>query len=89
MVFCDGDFWHGRNLTARLERLARGHNADYWVAKIRANVARDRANTNALTNLGWTVIRIWEKDIARSPGKAAEKVKLLVRRSRETTRGRA
>src|SRR5689334_1741250 len=34
VVFCDGDFWHGRDLNARLARLARGHNAKYWVQKI-------------------------------------------------------
>jgi DNA mismatch endonuclease Vsr len=37
-VFCDGDYWHGRDLEARLKKLARGHNPAYWVAKIRANV---------------------------------------------------
>src|SRR5262249_6449724 len=25
-IFCDGDFWHGRDLANRLSRLARGHN---------------------------------------------------------------
>src|SRR5712692_8436205 len=34
-VFCDGDFWHGRNLRTRLAQLRRGHNSPYWVAKIR------------------------------------------------------
>ena len=28
-VFCDGDFWHGRELEARLKKLATGHNAPY------------------------------------------------------------
>jgi DNA mismatch endonuclease, patch repair protein len=42
LVFCDGDFWHGRDLEKRIERLKRGHNAPYWVAKIAGNVARDR-----------------------------------------------
>src|SRR5438552_1744468 len=41
-VFCDGDFWHGRALRRRLRKLARGHNAPYWAAKIRSNVLRDR-----------------------------------------------
>src|SRR4051812_33021234 len=31
VVFCDGDFWHGKDLEARLARLANGHNAPYWV----------------------------------------------------------
>src|SRR4051812_5651487 len=34
VVFCDGDFWHGRGLARRLERLSAGHNAGYWVEKI-------------------------------------------------------
>jgi DNA mismatch endonuclease (patch repair protein) len=44
-IFCDGDFWHGRDLGARIRRLSRGHNAPYWVAKIRRNVERDATNT--------------------------------------------
>src|SRR5207237_824579 len=31
-VFCDGDFWHGRNFAERRRKLCRGHNAQYWVA---------------------------------------------------------
>jgi DNA mismatch endonuclease Vsr len=33
VVFCDGDFWHGRDLAARLLRLGKGHNAGYWVPR--------------------------------------------------------
>jgi DNA mismatch endonuclease (patch repair protein) len=61
-------------LEARLERLSKGHNADYWVAKIGANVARDRANNRALGKLGWKVLRFWETEIRRSPERIAEKV---------------
>jgi len=66
-VFCDGDFWHGRNLDARVARLARGHNAPYWTEKITKNVARDRFVTKRLTAEGWRVIRLWETDISRDP----------------------
>jgi DNA mismatch endonuclease, patch repair protein len=62
-VFCDGDFWHGRNLEARLARLAAGHNASYWIEKIQKNVARDQAVTERLEREGWTVVRLWESDI--------------------------
>jgi DNA mismatch endonuclease, patch repair protein len=68
VVFCDGDFWHGRNLRARVRRLATGHNAGYWVAKIKANVRRDRERTRELRLAGWLVLRFWETDIRRSPG---------------------
>src|SRR5271166_5592080 len=38
VVFCDGDFWHGRDLEKRLADLAAGHNATYWLAKVQRNV---------------------------------------------------
>lgn len=64
-IFCDGDFWHGRDLDRRVERLQRGHNAPYWVEKIRYNVLRDRRNDGLLEYEGWTVLRFWETDIRR------------------------
>jgi DNA mismatch endonuclease (patch repair protein) len=64
-VFCDGDFWHGRDLELRIAKLAAGHNAPYWVAKIRRNVERDRRQTEVLERAGWLVVRIWEGDILR------------------------
>lgn len=73
-VFCDGDFWHGRDLEARLAKLARGHNAAYWMAKIRRNVERDRAHDLQLASAGWTVVRLWESDIRRDAGAAARVV---------------
>ena len=74
VVFCDGDFWHGRMLEARLAKLAAGHNPGYWVEKIKTNVARDRANDSRLVESGWTVVRLWETDILRAPAEAAQAV---------------
>lgn len=65
VVFCDGDFWHGRNLESRVAKLESGHNAPYWVAKITANVARDRKQESELAASGWRVLRYWEADIKR------------------------
>jgi len=78
-IFCDGDFWHGRNLDEREGKLRGGHNAAYWIEKIRSNVARDRRNTVALEQEGWVVLRLWETDIKRDPGAAAARVDRLVR----------
>jgi len=79
-VFVDGDFWHGRNLEQRLERLARGHNAPYWVEKIRTNVARDTRVTSALEEAGWAVVRLWESDVRADPKRAALRVQALCER---------
>jgi DNA mismatch endonuclease (patch repair protein) len=73
-VFCDGDFWHGRNLEARIAKLEQGHNAPYWVAKIRGNVARDRRIDSELEGAGWTVLRFWETDVKRDAVTAAKEI---------------
>jgi len=66
-VFCDGDFWHGRNLEQRLAKLAGGHNAAYWVKKVQTNVDRDARNVAALVAAGWRVLRFWEAAAVSKP----------------------
>lgn len=78
-VFCDGDFWHGRDLEIRLAKLAVGHNAPYWVAKIRGNVERDRKHNAALELAGWAVLRFWETDIVANPEWVANVIEKQVR----------
>ena len=77
-VFCDGDFWHGRNwqrLSAQLQQRA---NAAYWCQKIRANMLRDRRTTRLLKEQDWCVIRLWEGDIKSDPERAALQVERVV-----------
>lgn len=78
VVFCDGDFWHGRHWNERKRKLAVGSNADYWTAKIERNMARDRERTEQLMQMGWFVIRIWEKDILEAPEAMAGRVAAVV-----------
>jgi DNA mismatch endonuclease (patch repair protein) len=77
-VFCDGDFWHGRNWSTLEERLARRANAEYWIPKIKGNVVRDREQTQTLQDAGWFVLRLWETDILRDPEAAADLIEQLV-----------
>ncbi len=74
VVFCDGDFWHGRNWLERRKRLKVGANADYWVKKIEYNRVRDRKNNLALKNQGWKVIRVWESSVLNHPKSIARKI---------------
>jgi DNA mismatch endonuclease (patch repair protein) len=62
-VFCDGDFWHGRDWRKLRNKLLRRHNAEYWMAKISGNRKRDRKVTQELRRDGWLVLRLWETDI--------------------------
>ena len=74
VVFCDGDFWHGRDLERRLAMLSQGHNSAYWVAKVRRNAERDRENDRALEAAGWKVLRFWETDVLAHSDKIADEV---------------
>jgi len=86
VVFCDGDYWHGRDLHRRLAKLAAGHNAPYWVAKITSNVERDRRVTAALESEGWLVLRYWETDIKKSAPAIAREVATHVQARRRLRR---
>lgn len=77
-VFCDGDFWHGRNWKHLKKKLRHGTNGAYWSAKIASNIARDVRNTTALKKDGWRVIRFWEMGIRKDPQRIAERVRRLV-----------
>ena len=84
VVFCDGDFWHGRYWKTLQLKLKRGTNASYWSAKIASNIYRDKRNTALLKKAGWHVIRLWETDIKRDPLAAATLVKKAVDARRGT-----
>jgi DNA mismatch endonuclease (patch repair protein) len=78
-VFVDGCFWHGhhcgRNLTPRT-------NAKAWREKLKANQARDRQATRRLRKGGWSVIRVWECQLAKAPGPCLSRIaKALERRN--------
>jgi DNA mismatch endonuclease (patch repair protein) len=78
-VFCDGDFWHGRNWQGLSRKLRAGANASYWIPKIKANRNRDRRNDRLLEREGWTVIRLWETDIHNDPERVARAIEERVR----------
>ena len=82
VIFCDGDFWHGRKWAQRRKRLASGANASYWIAKIESNMARDKRITAQLKSEGWLVIRIWESDIAADPQRAGSAISTAVLKRR-------
>lgn len=79
-VFCDSDFWHGRDWELLKERLQT--NRDYWVPKIERNRQRDALVTEELKALGWTVIRIWESDIKEDPNGVVDNIVKMVQRAR-------
>ena len=82
VVFCDGDFWHGRDWGSRNGKLRAGSNAEYWVTKIESNMERDKLVTRTLRAQGWKVVRIWESDLLRGPAEHAKVIqRMLAKRS--------
>lgn len=76
-VFVDGDYWHGaqwrrRGLACLEEQFLRATRRDYWLAKIRRNMARDARVTRDLLRDGWTVVRLWESDVERDVERCAD-----------------
>lgn len=71
VVFCDGDFWHGRDWRSLRRRLQSRANAGYWVKKIQANRERDRRTTAGLRRAGWRVMRVWEGEVLKNPSAVA------------------
>ena len=78
LVYCDSDFWHGRNWDKLKGQLEQRHNAAYWLAKISRNRERDRQNTALLEEQGWVVLRFWETDIKKDPSSAAAVIRNAV-----------
>lgn len=62
-IFCDGEFFHGKDWEVLKPRLEQGKNPEYWVKKIQRNIDRDDEKDKELLFQGWTVIHFWGKDI--------------------------
>lgn len=64
-IFCDSEFFHGKDWQILKPRLEKGKNPDYWVKKIERNIQRDEEKDQQLNFMGWTVIHFWGKDILK------------------------
>ncbi len=64
-VFCDSEFFHGKDWEVLKPRLLKGDNGEFWVNKISKNKTHDNDVDKQLLFLGWTVIRFWGDDIKK------------------------
>ncbi len=65
-IFCDSEFWHGRDWDVLKPRLLKGKNPDYWIKKIGRNRERDVETDKKLLFMDWTVIRFWGEEILKN-----------------------
>lgn len=59
-VFVDGCFWHG----CPKHSTKPATNTDFWTKKLTGNTQRDQRADRALLAAGWTVLRVWEHELA-------------------------
>lgn len=64
-IFCDGEFFHGKDWDELREKLLKSDNGSFWIEKIERNMKRDDEVNKALLFLGWTVLRFWGIDIKK------------------------
>ncbi len=64
-VFCDSEFFHGKDWESLKLRLEKSNNSEFWINKISRNRERDDEVNKQLLFCGWTVIRFWGKDISK------------------------
>lgn len=62
VIFVHGCFWHRHGCKYTTTPSTR---KEFWAAKFKANVERDKRNEEKLIELGWRVLVIWECEIKK------------------------
>jgi DNA mismatch endonuclease (patch repair protein) len=72
-VFCDGEFWHGKNWNVKKDAIK--SNRDYWIPKIERNMCRDNENDRKLEGMGWVVLHFWGQEIKKKLAECVSEIK--------------
>jgi DNA mismatch endonuclease, patch repair protein len=78
-IFVHGCFWHQHKIIKCLDGRLPKSNLDYWKPKLTRNVQRDERNLNALKNMGWKTLVLWECEINRDTSKIAKRLKSFLK----------
>ena len=78
VIFCDSEFFHGKDWEVLKPQLEKGNNADFWINKISKNQQHDDEINKQLQFLGWTVIRFWGKDIIKKTDECVQVIEETV-----------
>ena len=77
-IFCDGEFFHGKDWDVLKPRLEKGKNSEFWINKITRNMNRDDEVNKKLLFLGWTVIRFWGNEINKKTGECIKVIEEVI-----------
>lgn len=74
VVFVHGCFWHSHTCSRGKRPGAR---KEFWDAKLDRNVERDREAREALENMGWRVLTVWECEL-KDPDSVHDKLEAFM-----------
>ena len=77
-IFCDGEFFHGKDWEVLKPKLEKGKNPDYWIPKIERNMERDKEKDKALLFAGWTVVHFWGKEILKNTDECVKVIEEII-----------
>lgn len=73
-IFCDSEFFHGKDWATLRAKLKNGKNPDYWIPKIERNIERDKEKDILLRAQGWVVIHFWGSEILKNTDECVKAV---------------
>ena len=76
VVFVNGCFWH-RHEGCKYTTIP-STNTEFWLGKFKKNVENDAKNYNALAELGWQVIVVWECEIKHDFLKTMDQIEMKI-----------
>ena len=77
-VFCDSEFFHGKDWDQLEKQLQKSNNSSFWIQKIKRNIERDTEVNRALRGQGWEVVRFWGKDIVKNTDECVKIIEELI-----------
>ena len=83
-IFCDSEFWHGYHFEENEAKIKT--NRDYWIPKIKANIAREKIVNATLTGEGYTVLRYWGYEIEKNLDSVVSSILETIKKKEEVLR---
>ena len=77
-IFCDSEFFHGKDWDQLEKQLQKSNNSSFWIQKIKRNIERDTEVNRALRGQGWEVVRFWGKDIVKNTDECVKIIEELI-----------
>ncbi len=80
-IFCDSEFWHGKNWETK--KMEHKTNIQFWYKKIERNMERDKEVNIQLTENGWKVLRFWGNDILKNTENCINQIENVIKEEQE------